>query len=82
MKTPLILPMNFRLMPRSRAREDVAQTHRFPEFLQAPRQPVRDIWAKRSESGVIATRSGGSSARTRLLKTTSVASRQRVRKGI
>ena len=25
-------------MPRSRARVDVAQTHRFPEFLQAPRQ--------------------------------------------
>jgi hypothetical protein len=24
---------------------DAAQTHRFPEFLQAPWQPVRDIWA-------------------------------------
>jgi hypothetical protein len=36
---------NARLMPPSRARVDVAQTHRFPEFLQAARQPVRDIWA-------------------------------------
>ena len=36
--------------------------------------------SKRSESGVIATRSDGSSARTRVLKTTSVASRQRMRK--
>jgi hypothetical protein len=39
------LPMDSRLMPLSGARVDVAQTHRFPEFLQAPRQPVRDIWA-------------------------------------
>jgi hypothetical protein len=34
----LILPMDSRLMPRTRARVDIAQTHRFPEFLQAPRQ--------------------------------------------
>ena len=34
-------PMN----PLSRARPDVAQPHRFPEFQQAPRQSVRDIWA-------------------------------------
>jgi len=33
MKLPLILPMDSRLLPRSRARVDVAQTHRFPEFL-------------------------------------------------
>jgi hypothetical protein len=38
MEPPLILPMDSRLMPRSRARVDVAQTHRFPEFQQAPRQ--------------------------------------------
>jgi hypothetical protein len=37
-KPPLILQMDSRLLPRSRARADVAQTHRFPEFLQAPRQ--------------------------------------------
>ncbi len=35
-KTPWFLPMSSRLMPRSRARVDVAQTHRFPEFLQVP----------------------------------------------
>ena len=34
MKLPLTLPMDSRLMPRSRARVGVAQTHRFPEFLQ------------------------------------------------
>jgi hypothetical protein len=34
MKPPLILPMDSRLLPRSRARVAVAQTHRFPEFLQ------------------------------------------------
>ena len=34
MKPPLILPMDSRLMPLSRARADVAQTHRFPECLQ------------------------------------------------
>ena len=39
MKPPWILPMDSRLMPRSRARADAAQTHRFQEFLQAPRQP-------------------------------------------
>jgi hypothetical protein len=38
MKPPLILPMDSRLMPLSRAKADVAQSHRFPEFLQAPRQ--------------------------------------------
>jgi hypothetical protein len=38
MKPPLNLPMDSRLMPHSRARVDVAQTHRFPEFLPAPRQ--------------------------------------------
>jgi len=36
-KPPLIMPMDSRLMPRSRARVNDAQTHRFPEFLQAPR---------------------------------------------
>jgi hypothetical protein len=40
MKPPLILPMDSRLMHRSRARVVVAQTHRFPAFLQAPRQPL------------------------------------------
>jgi hypothetical protein len=30
--------MDSRRMPRSRAKADVAQTHRFPEFQQAPRQ--------------------------------------------
>jgi hypothetical protein len=40
----LIQPLNSRLMP-LRARVDVAQIHRFPEFLQVPWQPVRDIWA-------------------------------------
>jgi hypothetical protein len=39
---PLILPMDSRLMPRSGARVDAAQTHRFPEFLNAPKQPHRD----------------------------------------
>ncbi len=34
MKPPLILPMDSRLMPLSRASTGVAQTHRFPEFLQ------------------------------------------------
>lgn len=38
----LILPMASRLMPLSRAGVDVAQTHRFPEFLQSPRQPLAD----------------------------------------
>ncbi len=33
-----ILPMDSRRLPRSRARVEVAQRHRFPEFLQAPRQ--------------------------------------------
>ena len=37
MKQPLILPMVSRLMPRSRAKVDAAQTHRFPECLPAPR---------------------------------------------
>jgi len=32
---------NVRLMPRSRAEVDAAQTHRFPECLQAPRQAAR-----------------------------------------
>jgi hypothetical protein len=35
MKPPLILPKDSRLLPLSRAGVDVAQTHRFPEFLQA-----------------------------------------------
>lgn len=30
MKTPLILPMDSSLMPRSRVRVDIDQTHRFP----------------------------------------------------
>jgi hypothetical protein len=38
----LILPMDSRLMPLSRARVDAAQSHRFPEFLQATRQPLAD----------------------------------------
>jgi hypothetical protein len=38
MKPPLTLPMDFRLMPRSQAGVNIAQTHCFPEFLQAPRQ--------------------------------------------
>ncbi|MDH4453599.1 MAG: hypothetical protein QE570_10530 [Verrucomicrobiota bacterium] len=42
MKLPSILPMDSRLMPLSRARVDVAQTHRFPEFQQAPR-PLADV---------------------------------------
>ena len=61
MNPPLILPMDSHLLPRSRARVDVAQTHRFPEFLQAPRQPLgtdvntlasepingfRNVWSK------------------------------------
>jgi len=32
--------MDFRLMPRSLSRVEVVQTHRFREFLQAPRQPL------------------------------------------
>jgi hypothetical protein len=32
----LILPMDSRLMPRTRAKVDVAQTHRFPKFLPSP----------------------------------------------
>ena len=39
----LILPLDSRLMTLSRARVDVAQTHRFPEFLQAPRQALGDV---------------------------------------
>jgi hypothetical protein len=42
MKPPLILPMDSLLMPRSRARLDVAQSHRFREFLQATRQRLTD----------------------------------------
>jgi hypothetical protein len=38
MKPPLILPMDSRLLPLSRARVDVAQSHGFLEFLKAPRQ--------------------------------------------
>lgn len=40
MKAALILPMDSRQMPLSRVRADAAQTHRFPEFLQAPRYPL------------------------------------------
>jgi hypothetical protein len=36
MKPPLFLPMDSRLIPLSRAVAVVAQTHRFPEFLQVP----------------------------------------------
>jgi hypothetical protein len=44
-KPPLTLPMDSRLMPRSRVRVDVAQAHRFPEFLQAPRQTAcQAVW--------------------------------------
>jgi hypothetical protein len=35
MEPPLILPMDSRLRPRSRARANVAQTHRFLDCLQA-----------------------------------------------
>ncbi len=45
MKPPLILPMGSRLMPRSRARVGVAQTHRFSDFLQALGKPSLPIWA-------------------------------------
>ena len=44
LKSPLLLPMAFQLLPHSQARVDVAQTHRFPEFLQAPRQPLADAF--------------------------------------
>jgi hypothetical protein len=37
---PLLLPMDSRLMPRTGAKGNVAQPHRFPEFLQSPRQPL------------------------------------------
>ncbi len=42
MKPPLLLPMDWRLMTLSRAALDMAQTHRFPECLQASRQPLPD----------------------------------------
>jgi len=44
LKSPLLLPMDSRLMPRSQARVDATQTHRFPEFLQTPRQPLADAF--------------------------------------
>ena len=37
---PLILPMDSRLMSRSGARVNVAQTHRFPEFLMPTGQAL------------------------------------------
>ena len=63
MKPPLILPMDSRLMPRSRARVDVAQTHRFPEFMQAHRQPFVDAL------GVVVVRRGGPGVRVRMAGT-------------
>jgi hypothetical protein len=57
MKPPLILPMHSRLMPRSRARVDVAQTHRFLEFLKPTRQPLADAFGV--VMGVVVVRRGG-----------------------
>jgi hypothetical protein len=42
MKPPVILPLDSRMMRSSRTGVNIAQTHRFPEFLQAPRQPLAD----------------------------------------
>jgi hypothetical protein len=36
------MPKDSLLVPRSRARVDVAQTHRLPECLPEPRQPLED----------------------------------------
>ena len=41
MMPPLIRPMQFRLTPHLLASVDVAQIHRFLEFLQGPRQTAR-----------------------------------------
>jgi hypothetical protein len=43
MKPPLILPMDSRLLPRSRARVDAAQTHRSTEFLPARPQRIASM---------------------------------------